>query len=151
MIPWSHGIFVDAGGNVWITDAVGYAPVPEGWGHVVLTLSPDGNLLMTRGTKGVAGAGKNRFTKLSDFLVAPNGEIFVADGHDTDDNNCIVKFSGDGTYIKESRTVGSENGEFRDPHPPAMDSEACSSAGRPPPAGILFSVSTRIPLAGPFF
>ncbi len=122
MIAWPHGIFVEPNGNVWITDAVGYAPVPEGWGHVVYKFSPDGDLLMTLGKKGVAGAGKDTFTKPSDVLVAPNGDIFVADGHDATGNNRIVKFASDGTYIKESGSVGSENGEFRDPHALAMDS-----------------------------
>ena len=123
MIAWPHGIFVEPNGNVWIADAVGYAPVPEGWGHVVYKFSPDGDLLMTLGKKGVAGAGKDTFTKPSDVLVAPNGDIFVADGHDASGNNRIVKFSSDGTYIKEWGSVGSENGEFRDPHALAMDSQ----------------------------
>jgi len=123
IIAWPHGIFVEPNGNVWIADAVGYAPVPEGWGHVVYKFSPDGVLLMTLGKKGVAGAGKDTFTKPSDVLVAPNGDIFVADGHDSTGNNRIVKFSSDGTYIKEWGSVGSENGEFRDPHALAMDSQ----------------------------
>ncbi len=123
MIAWPHGIFVEPNGNVWITDAVGYAPVPEGWGHVVYKFSPDGDLLMTLGKKGVAGAGNDTFTKPSDVLVAPNGDIFVADGHDATGNNRIVKFSSDGTYMKEWGSVGSENGEFRDPHALAMDSQ----------------------------
>ena len=122
LIAWPHGIFVEPNGNVWIADAVGYAPVPKGLGHVVLKFSPDGELLMTLGTQGVPGAGKHHFTKPSDVLVAPNGDIFVADGHDTSGNNRIVKFSRDGTYIKEWGTLGSENGEFRDPHALAMDS-----------------------------
>jgi hypothetical protein len=33
MITWPHGIFVDADDNVWIADAVGYAPVPDGVGR----------------------------------------------------------------------------------------------------------------------
>src|SRR3972149_6500661 len=32
MIAWPHGIFVDREGNVWITEALGYAPRPAGWG-----------------------------------------------------------------------------------------------------------------------
>ncbi|MFQ6004835.1 MAG: peptidyl-alpha-hydroxyglycine alpha-amidating lyase family protein [Woeseia sp.] len=122
LIAWPHGIFVEPNGNLWVTDAVGYAAVPAGWGHVVLKFSPDGDLLMTLGTKGVAGEGRNTFTKPSDVLVAPNGDIFVADGHDADGNNRIVKFSSDGTYLKEWGSAGSENGQFRDPHALAMDS-----------------------------
>lgn len=123
MIAWPHGIFVDSAGNVWITDAVGYAPVPAGWGHVVYKFSPEGELLMTLGKKGVAGAGPDTFNKPSDVLVAPNGDIFVADGHDAGGNNRIVKFSSDGTYITEWGTTGNRDGEFRDPHALAMDSE----------------------------
>ena len=122
MIAWPHGMFVDHDGNVWVADAVGYAPVPDGWGHVVLKFSPDGELLMTLGTKGEAGAGPSHFTKPSDVLVAPNGDIFVADGHDGDGNNRIVKFASDGTFLKEWGTVGTEDGQFHDPHALAMDS-----------------------------
>lgn len=122
LIAWPHGIFVDAEGNVWIADAVGYAPVPEGWGHVVYKFSEHGELLMTLGKKGVAGSGKDTFNKPSAVLVAPNGDIFVADGHDEGGNNRIVKFSADGTYIKEWGTAGQADGEFIDPHALAMDS-----------------------------
>src|SRR5690606_10865714 len=122
LIAWPHGIFVDAEGNVWIADAVGYAPVPEGWGHVIYKFSEDGELLMTLGKKGVAGNGKDTFNKPSAVLVAPNGDIFVADGHDEGGNNRIVKFSSDGTYIKEWGTAGQADGEFIDPHALAMDS-----------------------------
>ncbi len=123
LFAWPHGIFVDAAGNVWVTDAVGYAPVPDGWGHVVYKFSPEGELLMTLGKKGVAGEGPDTFNKPSDVLVAPNGDIFVADGHDAGGNNRIVKLSADGTFIKAWGTTGSENGEFRDPHALAMDSQ----------------------------
>jgi DNA-binding beta-propeller fold protein YncE len=123
LIAWPHGIFVDPAGDVWIADAVGYAPVPEGWGHIIYRFSPEGELLMTLGQKGVAGDGPDTFTKPSDLLVAPNGDIFVADGHDAGGNNRIVKLASDGTFIKAWGTTGSENGEFRDPHALAMDSQ----------------------------
>lgn len=122
MIAWPHGIFVDAYDNVWIADAVGYAPVPKGWGHVIYKFSPDGHLLMTLGKKGIAGDGTDAFNKPSDVLVAPNGDIFVADGHDAGGNNRIVKFSSDGTFIKQWGETGYEDGQFRDPHALAMDS-----------------------------
>ncbi len=123
LITWPHGMFVDAEGNVWIADAVGYAPVPDGLGHVIFKFSPDGELLMTLGKKGVAATGRDTFAKPSDVLVAPNGDIFVADGHDADGNNRIVKLSSDGTFIKEWGTTGQGDGEFRDPHALAMDSQ----------------------------
>ena len=124
MILWPHGMFVDADGNVWITDAVGFGanPRPE-MGHVVLKFGGEGRLLMTLGQPGVAGDGEDTFRQPSDVLVAPNGDIFVADGHGAAGNNRIVKFSNDGTFIMEWGQTGSENGEFRDPHALAMDSQ----------------------------
>jgi sugar lactone lactonase YvrE len=123
LITWPHGIAVDADDNVWIADAVGYAPVPEGVGHTVMKFSPKGKLLMTLGKKGVAGSGPDTFTKPSDVLVAPNGDIFIADGHDEEGNNRIVKFDKSGKFIKEWGSVGGDTGEFRDPHALAMDSQ----------------------------
>jgi sugar lactone lactonase YvrE len=55
-------------------------------------------------------------------LVAPNGDIFVADGHDAGGNNRIVKFGKDGTFIKEWGSAGQADGQFIDPHALAMDS-----------------------------
>ena len=122
MIVWPHGIYVDADDNVWIADAVGYAPVPDGVGHVILKFSPDGKLLMTLGKQGVAGDGTDVFNKPSDMLVAPNGDIFVADGHDEGGNSRIIKFAADGTFIKQWGEQGYEDWQFRDPHALAMDS-----------------------------
>jgi NHL repeat len=122
-ITWPHGIYVDADDNVWIADAVGYAPVPDGVGHTVMKFGADGKLLLTLGKQGVAGAGTDTFTKPSDVLVAPNGDIFVADGHDADGNNRIVKFDRNGKFLKEWGSTGGDTGEFRDPHALAMDSQ----------------------------
>jgi len=119
LITWPHGIHVDGDGNVWITDARG-----EGnRGHQVWKFSPDGDVLMRLGQPGVAGDGNDVFNQPSDVLVAPNGDIFVADGHGSEGNNRIVKFDSDGNFIKTWGTTGAEAGEFRDPHALAMDSE----------------------------
>jgi hypothetical protein len=122
-ITWPHGIFVDAEDNVWIADAVGYAPVPDGVGHTVMKFSPQGELLMTLGKEGVAGDGNDEFNKPSDVLAAPNGDIFVADGHDASGNNRIMKFDKDGNYLMQWGETGGDHGQFRDPHALAMDSE----------------------------
>ena len=54
---------------------------------------PDGKLLLTLGKAGVAGAGPDEFNAPSAVLVAPNGDIFVGDGHGGNTNARIVKFS----------------------------------------------------------
>ena len=122
-ILWPHGMHVDSEGNVWVTDAVGFGVQADHRGHTVLKYSPNGELLMTLGTPGVAGDGPDTFRQPSDVLVAPNGDIFVVDGHGAGGNNRVVKFSSDGTYLKEWGTTGKEDGEFRDPHALAMDSQ----------------------------
>lgn len=119
LITWPHGIHVDPDGNVWVTDARG-----EGnRGHQVWKFSPDGDVLMRLGKPGVAGDGNDVFNQPSDVLVAPNGDIFVADGHGAEGNNRIVKFDSDGNFLMTWGTTGAEAGEFRDPHALAMDSE----------------------------
>ena len=123
MITWPHGMYVDADDNVWIADAVGYAPVPEGIGHTIMKFSPDGELLMRLGKEGEAGDGIDVFNKPSDMLVAPNGDIFVADGHDAGGNNRIIKFDKDGKYLMQWGSTGGDHGQFRDPHALAMDSQ----------------------------
>ena len=77
---------------------------------------------MTLGQKGVPGGGANLFTKPSDLLVAPDGSIFVADGHDAGGNNRVVKLSPTGEFIRSWGETGEAEGQFRDPHALAMDS-----------------------------
>ena len=119
LMVWPHGLHVDPDGNVWVTDARG-----EGdRGHQVHKFSPDGELLMSLGKPGVAGAGNDEFDGPSDVLVAPDGSIFVADGHGSAGNNRIVKFDADGRFLMTWGSTGAEDGEFRDPHALAMDDQ----------------------------
>ncbi|MEA2944889.1 MAG: hypothetical protein QOI40_219 [Alphaproteobacteria bacterium] len=118
MFVFPHGLHLDRDGNVWVTDGRGKG----GKGHQVFKLSPDGKVLMTLGKAGVTGDGPDTFNSPSDALVAPNGDIFVADGHGGDTNARIVKFAKDGTFIKAWGKKGAGPGEFNVPHRLAMDS-----------------------------
>jgi kynurenine formamidase/sugar lactone lactonase YvrE len=113
-----HGIHVDRQGNIWLVDGA----VKSGKGDQVFKFSADGKLLMTLGTAGVAGDGPDAFGPPSDVLVAPNGDIFVADGHGGNTNARIVKFSSGGKFIKAWGKKGAGPGEFDTPHSLAMDS-----------------------------
>ena len=125
MFVWPHGIDVDDQGNVWVADARG-----EGnRGHQVIKFSPEGEVLMRLGTAGVAGRTEETFDQPNDVLVAPNGDIFVGDGHPAIGNNRIVKFSSDGTYITEWGETGSGPGQFHTPHALAMDSQGLLYVG----------------------
>lgn len=123
MIYWPHGIYVDREGDVWVADAVGYGPEPEGRGHEIIKFNPGGEVLMRLGEKGNPGRSQTQFTRPSDMLVAPDGSIFVVDGHHADGNNRVVKFATDGTYLLEWGETGTADGQFRDPHALAMDSQ----------------------------
>jgi hypothetical protein len=116
---WPHGIFADAEGNVWVTDARGDGRR----GHQVHKFSPTGEVLMSLGKPGVAGAGADEFNGPCAVLVAPNGDIYVADGHAPEGNNRIVKFDRDGRLLDIWGRAGSQAGEFREPHALAMDDD----------------------------
>ncbi|HLG57425.1 MAG TPA: peptidyl-alpha-hydroxyglycine alpha-amidating lyase family protein [Vicinamibacterales bacterium] len=113
-----HGATVDRAGNLWVTDARG----ENGRGHQVFKFSPDGKVLMTLGQAGVSGSGPALFDQPTDVLVAPNGDIFVADSHRNGKNNRLVRFTKDGTFITEWGTKGSGPGQISEPHTIAMDS-----------------------------
>jgi sugar lactone lactonase YvrE len=116
-----HGIDVDREGNVWVTDDGPNAPGAKG--HQVFKFSLQGKVLLTLGKAGVPGEGPDTFNRPSDVLVAPNGDVFVADGHGGASNARIVKFSAEGKFIKTWGKRGSAPGEFDNPHSLAMDSQ----------------------------
>lgn len=131
-----HGLHVDAEGNVWVTDFVGNAEGTKG--HQVHKFSPDGELLMSLGTAGQPGSGPEQFNQPNDVITAPDGSIFVSDGHEgqvlltmTDMEDArvsggtarIIKFSADGTRLMEWGQIGVRHGEFRTPHALEFDSQ----------------------------
>ncbi|MGD2167206.1 MAG: peptidyl-alpha-hydroxyglycine alpha-amidating lyase family protein [Gammaproteobacteria bacterium] len=120
---WPHGIDVDNQGNVWVTDAVRpeRKPAADDRGHQVIKFSPTGEVLMVLGTPGELGSGPDHFNSPADVVVADNGDIFVADGHEPDTNNRVVKFSSDGTYLNSWGQTGYAPGEFRALHSIAID------------------------------
>jgi len=118
MFVQPHGMTMAPDGNIWVTDAQG----KDGKGHQVFKFSPDGKVLMTLGKAGVAGEGPDVFNGPTDVVVAPNGDIFISDGHDPESNGRVVKFSKDGKFVKAWGKHGSGPGEFITPHSIAMDS-----------------------------
>jgi hypothetical protein len=95
LILFPHGLHVDPEGNVWVTDQLG----KDGKGHQVWKFSPEGKVLLVLGKAGVAGSGLDEFNSPSAVLVAPNGDIFVADGHGGNTNARIMKFDKTGKFI----------------------------------------------------
>jgi DNA-binding beta-propeller fold protein YncE len=114
-----HGIYVDARGNVWVTDARG----GNGRGHQVIKFSPQGEALLVLGEAGVPGDGPKHFNGPTAVVVAANGDVFIADGHEADSNNRVMRFSPDGTFLEQWGGTGSGPGQFRVPHALALDSK----------------------------
>ena len=119
MFAFPHGFHVDRDGNIWATDG----PGKSGKGYQVLKFSPEGKVLLTLGKAGIGGEAPGTFIYPSAVVVAPNGDIFVADGHGADTNGRIMRFSRDGTFIKSWGQKGTGRGEFGGMHAIAMDSK----------------------------
>jgi DNA-binding beta-propeller fold protein YncE len=119
MFVFPHGIHVDRDGNIWVTDGLGM----DGKGQQVFKFSPDRKVLMTLGKAGIAGDGPDTFNKPSAVNIAPNGDIFVADGHGVGSNARIVKFDKDGKFIKSWGKLGTGPGDFDVPHCLVFDSK----------------------------
>ena len=131
-----HGIHVDEEGNVWVTDFAGNQEGTKG--HQVFKFSPDGEVLLTLGTAGQPGSGPNQLNQPNDVIVAPDGSIFVSDGHNgqgmtsnqameegraAGNTGRVLKYAADGTLIMEWGQIGTLHGEFRTPHALEFDSQ----------------------------
>jgi len=127
LFAYPHGFTVDQEGNLWATD-VNDAEVVLGMsarnaagvvmGQEVLKLSPNGQVLMALGKEGVSGNGPDTFDRPTGVAIAPNGDIFVTDGHlpNAHNNGRVLKFSKDGKFIKSWGKRGSAPGDFDEPH-----------------------------------
>ncbi len=149
MIIFAHGIDVDPDGNIWVTDgqdnappqgrgaraggagrAAGPPPAPQvpapgaTKGHQVFKFSPNGDVLMTIGKPGGAAPPECCFQP-NDVFVAPNGDIFVSEGHSSSPGSIgmVFKFDKTGKLLKTWGSFGSGPGQFDQPHALAMDSK----------------------------
>ena len=125
----NHGITIGPDDSVYVVD---------NGQHVVRKFTNDGKLLMTIGTLGVASdtgynpraegirinpvetveRGAGPFNRCTNCAIAPNGDIYVADGY----GNCRVhQFTQDGVLVKSWGEVGVGRGGFHLPHGIAID------------------------------
>lgn len=123
-----HGLHVDDDGNVWVTDSQGNEAGTKG--HQVIKFSPEGEELMRLGEAGQPGSGPGQLNEPCDVIVAPNGDIFVSDGHSGQSpdppagrTGRILKFDSEGNFIMEWGEIGFRPGQFRTPHALEFDSQ----------------------------
>src|ERR1019366_6323724 len=149
MILSPHGIVVDKDDNIWVVDCActigggrgragaagaALAPAPPATdptkGHQVFKFSPDGKLLLTLGKPG-GGRDPEFFFQPNNLLVAPNGVIFVAEGHSSGQGSStarVLKFDKTGKLLASWGTVVDTTKKddpysFNQPHALAMDSK----------------------------
>jgi len=120
MFVFPHGFYVEAQGNVWVSDAQGR----NGKGHQVFKFDPKGRLLMTIGTAGVAGDDADgKLREPTDVVTTAGGDIFITEGHTIGaPGHRVSKWSKDGKFVKAWGRTGSGPGEFNAPHTIAVDS-----------------------------
>jgi sugar lactone lactonase YvrE len=127
----AHGMAIDRDDNVWICDADG---------ATIMKLSPEGKLLMTLGVKGKRGdwneaAGQRLLWQPLDLAFAPNGDIYIGEGHanespnDTDSgdsaNNIgaarVIHLDKNGKFINQWYGNSIGQGKFSMVHGIAVD------------------------------
>jgi DNA-binding beta-propeller fold protein YncE len=111
VIKTAHHLKFDRQGNVWLAD-IGH--------HVVMQFTPEGKLLKTLGTRGVAGMDRTHLDQPTDMAITPDGEVFVSDGYG---NNRVVHFDRNGKFVKAWGKLGTRPGEFSLPHAIALDAQ----------------------------
>jgi NHL repeat len=115
-----HGFVIDKQDHLWITDG----HVADGKGDDVLEFDEGGKLLRTLGKPGVQGDGPDTFHEPDAILIAPDGSIFVSDGHTPGKGNSrVVKLDAQGQFVMQWGGHGDGPGQFEVPHCLAMDSK----------------------------
>src|SRR5580692_10593961 len=100
LLAFPHGVWIDKEDKIWIAD--GQARDAKTTGHQVVKFNQDGKVLMTLGKGGVTGDTPDLFNQPNAVAIAPNGDIFISDGHDRSRGNArVLKFTKDGKFIKQ--------------------------------------------------
>ncbi len=106
-----HGMRLDSQGNIWTTDVAG---------HIVMKMSPAGEVLLTLGTRGQPGnwdeaANSHLLYEPADIAFAPSGDVLVVQGHGRGEGR-VLRFDKTGRFIKSWGGKGTAPGEFDQPH-----------------------------------
>lgn len=116
----THGLRVDREGNIWVTD-VG--------AHIVVKLNPQGQTLLTIGTKGEAGewseaTQSHHLNEPNDLAFNRSGDIFIVQGHTPGKGDPrVLKFDKNGNFKKSWGGLGTEPGQFNVAHGIAFDAK----------------------------
>jgi DNA-binding beta-propeller fold protein YncE len=114
-----HALRLDPDGHIWVAD---------GSAHIVVKLNQQGEVLATLGIAGQAGdwdeaAGTRLLNQPNDIAFAPNGDFFIAQGHQPGERGDprVLKFRADGAFVKSWGGKGRAPGEFQVAHSIVID------------------------------
>lgn len=112
----AHSVRIDSRDNIWLVDS---------GDHTVTKLSPQGDVLLTLGTKGVVGTGdadaaQSRFNIPSDVGFGPNGDIFIAQGEAGGPDPRVIRFDSTGRFIN-TWSLAYTQGTRSNPHAIEVD------------------------------
>jgi sugar lactone lactonase YvrE len=117
----AHGLRIDRDGYLWATDVAA---------HTVMKLTREGQVLLTLGTTGEAGewdeaSGSRKLNQPNDVAVAPNGDLFIVQGHTPGPRGDarVLKFDREGRFIKSWGGKGTGPGQFQVAHSIAIDAK----------------------------
>jgi peptidylamidoglycolate lyase len=99
-----HGISIDGGNNVFLTD-VGL--------QQVFKYSHDGKPLLALGEPRVGAWDATHFNQPTDIAIRPDGTFYVSDGYV---NSRVAIFDKNGRHVREWGKKGAGAGEFSNPH-----------------------------------
>ena len=121
LMAFPHGLHVDHEGRLWVAD-VGRGDAPGG--HLVRKFTAEGELLLTIGRSGVAGDTPGLLRQPTDVVTAPDGTIFIAEGHiKNGPHSRISKYSAEGEFIAHLGSTGQGHLQLSAPHALAIDTE----------------------------
>jgi DNA-binding beta-propeller fold protein YncE len=104
-----HELWIDEHDRVLVADC---------GDHTVRICTADGQVAQTLGTPGVPGAAGMPFNRPTRAVVAPDGEIWVADGYGQE---CLHRFSAAGELLATFGGRGAGPGRFTLPHSVVCD------------------------------
>lgn len=104
IIQDAHGIWIDGEDNVWCV---------ERETHCIFKFNKRGELVMTIGTPGQAGAPGEPFRLPTDLAISADGSLFVSDGYD---NARVHKYTADGRHILSWGEYGTGPSQFELSH-----------------------------------
>lgn len=111
MFNRGHGLRIAPDGSIWTTDVQG---------HTVMKWNTKGEVVLTLGTRGQPGswdeaAGTRLLYEPADIAFAPNGDVFVVQGHGRGEGR-VLRFDRNGKFVKSFGGKGAEPGKFDQPH-----------------------------------